>query len=356
MNACAQAVVGSLAVVLLAGCAGTLPPRDEWMPRIVATDDIDVSTLAIDAPELERRRLIAANLVSALVQLPDMRPSAVTLQVSVPTNAWGHVLVRALEDAGYGLQRVSADQGLHYLSYRRRVADTEAGEVVDYGLSIAGLELSREYTVREGRVYPSSLLSLRGTDDAALVRLDDTLFGEQGGNTAFVSGVRGADGRATGDGLVELAVDEFDEVPEALRTAPAAHVEAALLGTVLGVRSGADEAALPNARTHERLRRTVLIFDDASTTLMGARNKQAVRLLVRDFRDGDVFVVTACTDADGRNDAAAARALRVREEFLSFGVPSAAVRTGPCLRASYRHPSDRSPVPVEIVQHRSRQR
>ena len=102
----------------------------------------------------------------------------------------------------------------------------------------------------------------------------------------------------------------------------------------------------------ERLRRTVLIFDDADTRRMGAANKRAVRLLVRDARPGDLFVVTACTDVDGRDEAARTRGTRVIDEFVGHGVPPAAVRLAPCVRASYRHPSDDSPVPVTVVHYR----
>ena len=343
----AAALLAVLFAAPLAGCLSSAPPRDAWMPRIAPADAPGAKALGVDAAEIGRLQLIAADLVSALVQLPGTSPSGLTLQVSAPGTAFGHVLVRALEDAGYGLQRVSADQGLHYVSYRRRTSLTDAGETVDYGLAIGELALSREYVVEEGRIYPSSPMTIAGSDPGA-VALDDALFREQGGRTAFVSGVRGPDGLVPGGGLVEVRVSESDALPADARTAPAAHVEAALL-------EGAGRGApLPDERTHERLRRTVLIFDDASTRVMGAANKRAVRLLVRDFDAADVFVVNACTDADGRNEAAASRALRVREEFLGHGLPEAAVRTGPCIRASYRHPSDDAPVPVEIVQYRSR--
>ena len=338
-----------LGAAVLAGCLSSAPPRDAWMPRIAPADAPGAAALGVDAAEIRRLQLIGANLVSVLVQLPGMSPSERTLQVSSPRSAFGHVIVRALEDAGYGLQRVSADQGLHYVAYRRRTAVTDAGEITDYGLSIGELGVSREYVVEEGRVYPSSPMTVEGTDALDRVALDDELFREQGGRTAFVSGLRGPDGLASA-GLVEVAVREDDALPPTARTAPAEHVEATVLE---GARAaGAD--AVPEPRTHERLRRTVLIFDDAATRVMGAANKQAVRLLARDVEPGDVFVVNACTAADGRDDAAAARALRVREEFLTHGLAGEAVRTGPCIRASFRHRSDDAPVPVEIVQYRRR--
>ena len=345
----ARSAVALAFAFALAGCLSGAPPCDAWMPRIASAEAPGARALGVDGAEIGRLQLIAANLVSALVQLPGMDPGGRTLQVSSPASAFGLVLVRALEDAGFGLQRVSADQGLHYVAYRRRVADTDAGEVVDYGLSIGEIAVSREYAVEAGRVYPSSPMTIEGVPDPGAVALDDALFREQGGRAAFVSGVRGADGFVAPESLVEVSVAEEDALPVARRTAPRAHVEAAVLGDALD-EGGA--GPLPGPSTHARVRRTVLIFDDASTRLMGAANKQAVRLLVRDVAAGDVFVVNACTAADGRDDAADARALRVKEEFLSHGLAAETVRIGPCIRASYRHGSDDAPVPVEIVQHR----
>ena len=86
---------------------------------------------------------------------------------------------------------------------------------------------------------------------------------------------------------------------------------------------------------------------------MGRGNKRAVAQLADTFEEGDVFSITACTDADGRNDEAQFRAVRIEEEFVSHGVVPMAVQIEPCIRASYRHKSDDSPVAVSIVQYRN---
>ena len=333
----------ALACALLGACA-TLPDPGPWMPRgggdPGAFDDM---------PAAERDQLarVATDLVAALVQLPELSPTSVTLQHSPPRSAFGNTVVRALEDAGYGLQRVAADQGAHYVAYSRRFSETEAGPVTDYELSVGDIVLQRAYAHDAARVFPSSLLAIEGSaarpDD---IVLDDAMFREQGGDgAAFISGVR-AGGELTSD-VDEVTVDDLDARPAAQRTSAREVLDGARTRRTLAVA----EASVELERL-ERLRRTVLIFDDADTRRMGAANKRAVRLLVRDARPGDLFVVTACTDVDGRDEAARTRGTRVIDEFVGHGVPPATVRLAPCVRASYRHPSDDSPVPVTVVHYR----
>jgi len=335
---------------VLGGCAATSDPA-EWLPR---GGGDPAAFDALSDVQRDQLALVATNLVSALVQLPETSPANVTLQVSRANSAFGNTILRALEDAGYGLQRVDADQGSHYVAYRQRFAETEAGPVTDYELLVGEVRLQREYVLDETRVFPSSLLTLEGSSAVpAEIVLDDAVFREQGGEamgSAFISGVRSEGGGPAS--VREVAVNDFDEQPANRRTAPAEILESARRRRALSDAERGDAALDPTA--YERTRRTVLILDDAATRTLGAGNKQAVRLLARDTREGDVFIVTACTDADGRDEASRGRGARVVEEFLGHGLTAEAVRLAPCIRASFRHASDDSPVPVEIVQYRRR--
>ena len=209
---------GSLA--LLAACAGT-PPRDEarWLPL----GGGDRAAFApMQTSEIEQLALVSTNLVAVLVQLPELSPSTVTLQLSAPRSAFGNTVLRALEEAGYGVQRVAADQGRHYVAYRRRFAETDAGPVTDYELTVNGLRVQREYVHRGTGVYPSSLMTVEGSEAAAGdIVLDDGIFREQGGDEeAFVSGVSGSEIPP-----VELEAGEFDAVPDEERTGGRALLE-----------------------------------------------------------------------------------------------------------------------------------
>jgi len=319
------------------------PTRDvtRYLPRIGGnTEKVE----ALSSVELEHLRLVSIDLVSALVQLPSVSPTTVTLQVTPPQTAFGNLVVRALEDAGYGLQRVTADQGLHYVQYSERYAETDAGPVSDYVLRVGEIELDRDYIVNEDGIFPSSLMRLEGVDSSDQITLDESIFKEQGGRgQIFLSGV--ASGRELND-VREFSAMEYDKTPLGQRRTRAEQLLAARRSAIAKVVSGDDLNA------YERLRRTVLIFDNPETRIMGAGNKQAVRLLVREYQPGDIFQIAACADVDGKNEASASRGIRVVEEFLSYNIPLDSVVRAECRRASFRHPADKSPIAVEIVHHR----
>jgi len=339
-----RALAAASLSALIGACASASPDPSAWLPR---GGGEPAAFDGLSGAELEQLERVSTDLVAALVQLPEATPAGVTLQYSPPRSAFGNTILRALEDAGYGLRRVPDDQGSRYIAYSRRFAETEAGPVTDYELRVGELRLQRAYVHDAERVFPSSLLAIEGSaarpDD---IVLGDAMFREQGGDgDAFISGVRAGDELPSSVG--EVTVDDFDARPADRRTSARELLDAARTRRTLAVAERPLELD-----GLERLRRTVLILDDAMTRNLGEANKRAVRLLVRDAGERDRFVVTACTDADGRNEASRERGARVIEEFVGHGVPLERVRLAPCIRASYRHASDDSPVPVEIVQYR----
>jgi len=316
--------------------------NNRYLPRIGGSIEI-IETY--DVEKLEHLRLISIDLVSALVQLPDVNPTSVTLQVTPPQTGFGNLVVRALEDAGYGLQRVSADQGLHYVQYLERFAETDAGPITDYVLRVGDISIERQYIENDNGVYPSSLLNIDGVPTSDSVVLDESIFVEQGGGgEVFVSGV--ASGREVTD-IREIKANTYDKTPMEQR---AVRSEQLLSARRAAIRRNALTDELEG---FDRLRRTVLIFDNPKTRIMGAGNKQAIRLLVREYQAGDIFQISACTDVDGKNEESSLRGIRVVEEFLSYDIPADSVVQAPCRRASFRHPADGSPVAVEVVHHRS---
>lgn len=301
---------------------------------------------AITAVERAHLQLIATNMVSTLVQIPGLRSGAITLQINKPITAYGNALVRAMEDAGFGLQRVSADQGQNYVSYSKRLSETESGIVNDYELTVGKLSLRREYRIEGDQIYPSSLLIIDGIDSINGIELADAIFVEQGGQRdTFISGVQ-LEGEPDPNLAVKTVdVRDYDELPADQRTAQSQVFEDAKRQFFQN-QIQRNAPSLARMRKH---RRTVLIFDDNITTIMGEANKQAIRLLARGFSDNDIILIKACLDADGKNASDLNRAIRVEQELLGYGIPSKATYITPCSRASYRHASDDSPTPVELV-------
>ena len=347
MRALRIAAVSLVCTVSLAGCVTPKAPLGitaaAITPRIASNPEIVEATDPIVRSQLQ---LIATNLIATLVQIPEMRPTTATLQISAPETAFGHAIVSALENAGFGMQLVSADQGLNYVSYGKRLTETESGMVTDYVLAVGRIGLAREYIVENDAVYPSSLMKINGTDSIADIDLADNIFAEQGGdNTAFISGAQNS-GRANPDLSVETVdVYDFDELPQDKRTRQALVFAQARKRFF----ESDTQRAAPDLDLFKKHRRTVLIFDNNSTQMMGTPNKQAVRLLVREFKDDDIIVIKACQDADGSDTPSLNRAIRVEEELAGYGVPTESAYIAPCARASYRHSSDDSPTPVELV-------
>jgi len=294
-------------------------------------------------------KLIATDLVSAMLQIRELNPTTTTLQISQPATEYGRILETAFENAGYGIQRVSADQGRHYVSYAVRSSETEAGIVNDYLISVAGIEIRREYNTTDTGVYPASLMFIDGAETDIDIKLSDEIFAEQGGDEFYLSGVdASADQLLSIDHVREIISDSDTRIDQPRRTGQTAALQRARVQLYESER----RFEISDLRSRVRYKRLVILFENNQTMTLGGVNKIAIRTLTRDYRSGDVLEVTACDDFDGRNEMAERRAIRVKEEFMGLGVPVEAVFRAPCVRANYRHQSDNSPVPVAIVLYR----
>lgn len=329
-----------------AGCATDGAPADVPMPRMGG----DPTALeGVDAAELRRLGRIATDLVSALVQFPALRPTGATLHLNPPANAFGHALVRALEDAGYGLRTVDGDGGRHYVGYARRVSETETGEVLDFRLSVGPVTLTREYAVDGEAIFPTSLLRVGGVERVPDIELAAELFAGQGGPPrSFVSGTRGVGG-TTGEprvGTVEVSGDA------ALRPEAAAPGRAVLDDALARAALAADADGAPPPAAQDPLRREVLILDGDGTGVLGAANKSAVRATADDLAPGDVLVIRACHGFVDHDGTAARRALRIEEELVGLGVDPSTARIAPCAGATYPDRNGAASATVELLHHR----
>lgn len=347
-----------LATALLSLSACTIPDvtgtatgisAGDITPRIGGNETVVNKVSALERFHLQ---LIATNLVSTLVQIPGMQSAGKTLQVNDPQSAFGSAIIRALEEAGYGLQRVSADQGQSYVSYSKRLSETESGLVTDYSLAVGKVQLSREFTVDRAAIYPSSLMIISGPQPVDNVVLVDEIFTEQGGDgDEFISGVQASDQPESGIDARTVGVNDYDEIPAEKRTTQ----NAVFAQAERRFFENSAKREIPDLNLLDKYRRTVLIFNNSTTRFLGTGNKRAVRLLAREFEPSDVMLIKACQDADGVNESAFGRAIRVQQELSGLGVPDESTYIAPCARTSYRHSSDDSPTPVEIVHYRPKQ-
>jgi len=291
-------------------------------------------------------KLVVTDLVSVLIQIPSLNPTTTTLQMSQPETELGTTLLSAIENAGYGIQIVETESGDNYLSYALRTAETEAGIINDYLISVDEIELRREYNTTASGIYPSSLMFVKGIEDARKILLTEQMFAEQGGEQLFLSGVDPGRGGISDPGNVkEVFTDDALRQPFKNRVTQSEVFAQAIRNTfeVAKDEQRSDLAGL------KRFQRVVLLFPNNTELVLGTGNKVAIRSLLDKFNDGDLLDITACDDVDGRNEMAERRAIRIEQELMSHGVSADAIRRAECTRTNFRHHSDDSPQPVTVV-------
>ena len=91
----------TLLMCALVGC-GTSGPAQE------APAATEASTQASEAADAGRSRLIAADFVEAMEQIPALAPHSTSLRVVAPDSRFGEFLIAGLQHAGYDLRLVAA--------------------------------------------------------------------------------------------------------------------------------------------------------------------------------------------------------------------------------------------------------
>ena len=293
--------------------------------------------------------LIARNLVNTLTQLPELHPLQTTVQVSAPATPFGrHVLAR-LDEAGYGIQEVSADQGVHYVRYRAERAETETGERTRYRVAIGPVAVERDYRVVAGETLPGSAQSVHGAEPHEDVRLNDDVFADV--PSEALSTVRFGEGDEPR--VVDLTVPTVSPVVLGA-AAPAVPLESEGVGSFVPDGSSSDFRLLvrqnmydmqrsnyaPLFAAYEDIRQDTLVFPNDSLVL-GESNKEIIADYVRELDPAtDVLSVIGCshgrTAIDNGNELLAiGRANRVKEAFMFAGLAHDQVLEESCWADSY---------------------
>lgn len=304
------------------------------------------SLLKLKVDEIQNIDLVATNLVSVFLQIPELESMSTTFQVAHPSTAFGNILIKALEDAGIALQLVTVNRSANHLSYRHGASKT--GKVVVFSMAVNNVELSREFMKTADGIFPASLASIKGTDHIDSIAIDDSIFAEQGGDESFLSGIR-SDG-AYSTTLHKVKINEIDHLPDAKRTSRMQVVKDAkrtLFHT-------AGQPLAENLSSYKKHRRTVFKFVNQDSLVLGRANKRSMRLMVREFEAEDILLIQSCNDVDGVEEIAEDRAIRVKEEFVHHDVPIGSILIAPCTQTKSRLPAVNSRVPVKVIHYRPR--
>ena len=272
---------------------------------------------------------IAVDLVSVLGQLPGYESWAMTAQVSPATSSFGDSLINAMRNAGYGLQRVSADQGINFLEYSKTQTSTDSGDTTEFELAVRDVSVSRNYQWIGARWIPSSAVRITGVKPTPINVYND-LYGKKGTTTKLVTGVQFIDksgrilssqastGRVSGD------IDEKFGEQNVLNKSRAS--------VFTRQRSSADE----DTRTYRPVSAVTLKFPTKDPSVLGDRNKRAIITLMKQMdATRDQFLIQGCSYGkslawDGTEVLSLERQQRVNQELLVAGVKPESIRETGC--------------------------
>lgn len=161
----------ALVASALTGCAtsSSSPPSDPFPAGAPTTAQL--------TSDFSRSKLIAADFVSTMAQLPESQPSLIVLHIKKPSSRFGEVLLSALQSAGYDL-RVGDPKSQNWLGYNAHRDDTlsDAGNpVYTFFVSAGEVKLKRSYEVDRNGVKPAGSMFVRGATTDGIV-LDDSIF------------------------------------------------------------------------------------------------------------------------------------------------------------------------------------
>lgn len=108
-------------------------------------------------------RTIVRDLAAVISQIYD--PLSTTLQVnSIDTDETLNHFVTVLAKKGFGIQRVSADQGANFVSYSRSKEKLNNQPHVNFSVSVGAVSIARKYQLMaDNSVSPASTVRLSGT-------------------------------------------------------------------------------------------------------------------------------------------------------------------------------------------------
>lgn len=331
--------------ILNSACAIHKPMTSggEFAPRL---KPLAAEVSKVSFQEHSALRLIATNLISVLLQDRNIEIATTTVQFSKSKSAFGDAVIRALEDAGLGIQLVSEDQGAFYVNYEKRQSETSAGPITEYVIELDDKQVKRAYVFDGTRVFPSSVMWTRGVNNVGSLYLHDKVFTEQGGPvTQFVSGLRSV-GDASQKSLARsIAVNSYDFVARYENTS----ASRILSDTIRNVRLVRHTITPDILAKHTQISQQVLITNDGSRDVLGEGNKQVVEHIVNQMESNDRIGIAACVNIGAENELSKSSALRLLEEFLFLGVNQQQLYLMPCEQTIYGAFSQNAIAGVKLV-------
>lgn len=284
-------------------------------------------------PSLE---IVAIDLISILGQLPSFDPLSMTVQVSPIHTKFGHAIVQGLKVAGYGIQRVSADQGVNHVQYKDTAIIESTGQSNSFEIEIRGIRIVRKYSRIDGRWIPTSSFHIYGVQPSRIVVFND-LHASANKENQIKSGVvfHNADGRVLESRESTVNVSRLDTEPSLSGDANPTH--RALLLTQASTFTRQRASINQNQQLYQSIAELILRFPSANPNELGHDNKLAIAKLLRSYNaDTDRFVIQGCVKGktllwDSTESISLERQLRVNKELIISGVKPESIQELGCV-------------------------
>jgi len=324
---------------LVAGCE-SLPNSTDQSTESFATAQ---SQQINDELSPRHYELVSTDIVSAMIQIREFHPLTTTIQYSKTNNLFGQTLIEKLQTAGYGMQEVDVDRGAYYISYQSRDIQNNSGDVQDFVVDIAGIDIRREYNIVRGSIVPASLMYISGSQSLENIILNENIFLQQDNSLQFESGV-------------ELELPDSTIVASKTRDVGRSGTLAvggddALRDARNSLLGRSNNEILSQKSKFNDLQRALLRYENESLTV-GRKNKLVIQRVLENFkRKTDAIFLTSCRGDEGTQEQAANRSERIKEELILNEVPADLIVEEGCVVSQYPN-SDVEPLTVVLMHSR----
>ncbi|MFT5895374.1 MAG: hypothetical protein ACI8VW_002248 [bacterium] len=279
---------------------------------------------------------IIQDLADAIAQIYD--PLSTTLQINatesdLTLNHFAAVLAKK----GFGIQRVSADQGANFVSYSKTNKTLDNNSNLNFSVTVGAVSVARKYQLLgDNIVAPASTVRLSGT--RAAVTVNDTVSSrKQVKDPSF----------SKAQYVASLSLDEQTPIislvtPEIVRNIAAQSANGASLRALNSSQVEVNNLFYTSQSTfasvlddYSKIYRYVVVFGNDSM-ILGNRNKSLIDQLVENVLiDDDIVSLVGCSNGPtsleiGNEGLALGRASRVTEALMARGVPRDSVLDEGC--------------------------
>jgi len=321
----------------LGGCGG--------LPGKKAPDaDTTADTVQLTG-DFSRSKLIAADFVATMAQLPEINPASTLLHTGKPVSRFGELFLSALQSAGFDL-RIGNAQSSNWLTYnanKDKSVSSQGNPVYTFLVSAGDVRLKRSYEVDQYGVRPAGSMFVRGANTDSVV-MDDSIFSViSPTRRPIASNTQTLDDNS--ESVLVSAVPKPETFVKTIKPVPQTTAKPMLQSTsdpIVSKRPAAVSndnpfGAMSNMyetresrykelfASYDVIETDVFVFPNDSL-IMGERNKKAVKLMAERFNpQTDIISVIGCSHGtsaikNGNAFLANNRAFRVKEEFVAYGL------------------------------------